>query len=55
MDARRDVSATPGSPATAWDSTVMTTGTMRVVRRQRCGFVATVDADGTPNLSPTRL
>lgn len=25
---------------------------MRLVREQRRGFVATVNADGTPNLSP---
>ena len=30
----------------------MTPGMMQVVREQRLGFVATVDADGTPNLSP---
>ena len=30
----------------------MTPGMMRVVREQRLGFVATVNADGTPNLSP---
>ena len=30
----------------------MTAGMMQVVREQRLGFVATVKADGTPNLSP---
>jgi len=30
----------------------MTAGMMQVVREQRLGFVATVNADGTPNLSP---
>lgn len=30
----------------------MTTSMMQVVREQRLGFVATVNADGTPNLSP---
>jgi len=31
---------------------MMTPGMMQVVREQRLGFVATVNADGTPNLSP---
>lgn len=31
---------------------MMTPGMMQVVRDQRLGFVATVNADGTPNLSP---
>lgn len=31
---------------------VMTPAMMRVIREQRLGFVATVGADGTPNLSP---
>ena len=31
---------------------VITAGMMQVVREQRLGFVATVNADGTPNLSP---
>ena len=31
---------------------MMTAGMMQVVREQRLGFVATVNADGTPNLSP---
>ncbi len=31
---------------------MMTPGMMRLVREQRLGFVATVNADGTPNLSP---
>jgi predicted pyridoxine 5'-phosphate oxidase superfamily flavin-nucleotide-binding protein len=30
----------------------MTAGMMQVVREQRLGFVATMNADGTPNLSP---
>ena len=30
----------------------MTPGMTQVVREQRLGFVATVNADGTPNLSP---
>ncbi len=30
----------------------MTAGMMQVVRGQRLGFVATVNADGAPNLSP---
>ena len=30
----------------------MTLGMEQVVREQRLGFVATVNADGTPNLSP---
>ena len=30
----------------------MTTGMIQVVREQRLGFVATVNPDGTPNLSP---
>jgi predicted pyridoxine 5'-phosphate oxidase superfamily flavin-nucleotide-binding protein len=30
----------------------MTAGMMRQIREQRLGFVATVDADGAPNLSP---
>ncbi len=30
----------------------MTAGMMQVVREQRLGFVATVNADGAPNLSP---
>jgi len=31
---------------------MLTEDMQRVVREQRLGFVATVDADGTPNLSP---
>ena len=31
---------------------MMTPGMTQVVREQRLGFVATVNADGTPNLSP---
>ncbi len=31
---------------------MMTLGMMQVIREQRLGFVATVNADGTPNLSP---
>ncbi len=31
---------------------MMTPGMMQVVGEQRLGFVATVNADGTPNLSP---
>jgi hypothetical protein len=30
----------------------MTPGMMQLIREQRLGFVATVNADGTPNLSP---
>jgi len=44
---------TLGSPAAArHDGAVMTPDMMQVVREQRLGFVATVNADGTPNLSP---
>ncbi len=44
---------TLGNPATTRnDPAVMTAGMMQVVREQRLGFVATVNADGTPNLSP---
>lgn len=43
----------PGDPATGSDDdAVMTPGMIQVVREQRLGFVATVNADGTPNLSP---
>src|SRR5512147_3250252 len=31
---------------------ILTEDMQRIVRRQRLGFVATVAADGTPNLSP---
>ncbi len=31
---------------------MMTPGMMQLIREQRLGFVATVNADGTPNLSP---
>ena len=34
------------------DVGILTDDMQRVVRAQRLGFVATVDADGTPNLSP---
>ena len=31
---------------------ILTQDMMRIVREQRLGYVATVCADGTPNLSP---
>jgi len=33
-------------------SVLMTPAMMQLIREQRLGFVATVNADGTPNLSP---
>ena len=37
----------------AWtDGATMSPGMMQLIREQRLGFLATVNADGTPNLSP---